>query len=259
MFHLARIVKISIVILVSQSTGATAETNTIDSLWLKNGMMTASVKEAPLADVLDRLNAQLPDSSPCLRGIILTNGSADTVSADMKNIPLLQGLKRLFANHNYVLIQHESRNGCGKPGFYPSTATSAKIPVASDPAPGSIIEPDEASDYRAEMVEQLADLNEQAQLEAILPAAIRDPDRVVREHALKSLTLMFENAPHYLVEEMALSDPIPELRMEALQLVADRRDEWASEVLLKAAQDSDPAISSKATELLSRISALAEP
>ena len=227
-------------------------------LSIQGKVLTASINNASLPAVLEALNRQNPQSI-VITGVIVAADEFPKVSAELKNVPLLQGIRRLLKNQDYMLAHSEGDNGDKKPGiFLKARRQSQETVIPIELQTTSLAPTRNDSDARSFLLEQLADLSDLAQLESVLPTAVQDPDSIVREHALKSLTLMFDNAPRHLLAVLALSDPLPKLRAETLEVLADRRENWAIDILHEATADDDPSVSQLASTLLDRISLLSE-
>ena len=83
--------------------------------------------------------------------------------------------------------------------------------------------------------------------------AVQDQHPEVRGTALATLEDMREFAPVGRVAELALTDPIPRIRMTALELVADGDRDVALDALNRALFDSDPQVSELAQDLLNEL------
>lgn len=224
------------------------------SISVRGNYLTASIKKASLAEIVNALNNQNSQTF-VITGVVLNYKESPLISAELKRVPLMQGLQRLLKDQDYVLFCNEEKYFAGKTGVFLKTRN--QFIQTSMPRESGRHET-KALDERSVVLEQLADLSDLAQLESVLPTAVQDPDRIIREHALKSLTLMFDDAPRHLLEDMALFDPLPELRAETLEVLADRRENWAIDILHEATADADPSVSQLASTLLDRISLLSE-
>lgn len=223
--------------------------------------LTVEVRGVPLGAILDELGRQT-----AITVRVEDSVAEEEIQTEFRNLPLDEGIRRLLQGQSYILIYAdatsagESRAGSdvreirvlkrGVP-HEPNRNGVANLPGVTGRLQASTLERWKAADAKAR-IETLGDLadHDQEQLVAALALAIEDDDPGVREFALEVMEDMDQILPITLLAEVALRDPSPELRMVALDLLADGGQEAALTPLELAVQDSDPRVSELAQELL---------
>lgn len=97
--------------------------------------------------------------------------------------------------------------------------------------------------------EVLEDLGTEALSEAVADTAL-DRDWEVRAAALRTLEDMHEFAPLEWVAASAMTDPEPQIRMIALELLAYGDPDEAMDTIDQALDDKDPKVRELAADLL---------
>jgi hypothetical protein len=91
-------------------------------------------------------------------------------------------------------------------------------------------------------------------MRALIEKTLEDKDPAVREAALGSLEGWNGSIPMQALSRIVLSDNVPELRMHALDLLADRFAEQALPTLQQAGNDPDMRVARKARQLAEQFS-----
>lgn len=84
----------------------------------------------------------------------------------------------------------------------------------------------------------------------VLEQALLDPNREVRLAALDEISLEMDEPPIELVGPVVEADPDPEVRLEALAIVADIDGDEADAVIDRAMNDRDDTVRDEARELM---------
>ena len=87
-------------------------------------------------------------------------------------------------------------------------------------------------------------------MRSILERTLSDNDPSVRQAALNSLDMWDGSIPFQSLSNIALNDQVPELRMHALDLLANRFGDQAVPILQQASHDPDIRVAQKAGELM---------
>jgi hypothetical protein len=223
--------------------------NAQESLFIEiNGdTVTADVDRVPLEEVIDALNEQT-SATISISGTVLSRPEA-TVSATFENLPLRNGINQLLKGHGHLLNFNKQTQ---QPGTINIRLIAAAPPVAR-PVPGSNTQT-AANDDLLERLRTLADEEDIAGLTAALAEAVNDTNMPVRLEALRIFdTLDEEDLPMDQVQQMALSDPEPALRLQALEVIGKQNNERAKEALTQIAQGGDEVTSGRAGELLEKL------
>jgi hypothetical protein len=121
---------------------------------------------------------------------------------------------------------------------------------------------------RSAMLDAIANRGEEGPVAAALSTALLDRDEEVRTNALNLLKTTSEPVPLGPLAQMAATDNNPDLRMEAMSLMADQllaadrtKEEWAvaHASLSESLSDSNPDVREQAEMLLSELSQGAQP
>lgn len=117
------------------------------------------------------------------------------------------------------------------------------------PLLGDALSEDEDAAVRARAVSILANLGGEAAFEAV-SAAVGDKHRAVRELAMDTLVDMDRERAYPYVGRVLFGDSEPELRMRALNLLGESRDEVSMALIQAGTDDADPGVSALARDLL---------
>ncbi len=218
---------------------------------------SAKIQGAPIVEVFQELNRQTGTR-------FKIHGDPSTpVQAEFEHLPLQKGLQRMLHGRNHVLIGTVREPGSADApvssielylldgtwvtkGAVKTTRTATPPPTTTrqerSSQPGDI----------EERIDALFDLIEEdpAQASEAVAIAARDPNLEVRRAALEALEYLEEMAPINVLTEMALEDEDPELRVEALELLAASDAESAISTLQLALKDPNEDIRQFARNML---------
>jgi hypothetical protein len=117
------------------------------------------------------------------------------------------------------------------------------------PLLGDALDDDEDAAVRARAVSILANLGGEAAFEAV-STAVGDEHRAVRELAMDTLVDMDRERAYPYIGRVLFGDSETELRVRALDLLGQSRDEVAIALIQAGTDDPDPRVSARARDLL---------
>lgn len=104
---------------------------------------------------------------------------------------------------------------------------------------------------REQLKQALAEMKAGPPIERrVLEKALRDPSSEVRLAALYEISVTMDRPPIDWLAPMVEQDPDPEVRLEALGMIAESEEEKATAVIRTALNDPDPRVRMEAAELL---------
>ena len=265
----ARALGLAGVLLLSSSGAWAAEEPATESrnappfvLSVKDVTLSAKIENVPLGQVLKELARQAN-----LEVYIATASTAEKISAEFDNLTLEEGIKRLLKGKNYILTYDRTAASpkvteikviadgsapvsriSGQPASIPPPGTSAGEKTVEELAQQALQAPDPAA--RIAALKALSQRGDEEKIRSTVSAALQDQDLGVRSTALD---LAARGAPvsDEAIKGMALRDADPELRIRALDQLADQSDpDTAIEYLKQATRDPDPKVASTAQRLI---------
>ncbi len=137
-------------------TGVLGNRKTVDSssvIQAKDNLLTVNVKDIPLNKVLMEIANQVPIK------IVLFTPAEEHLVANFSQLPMVEGLKQLLSNYNYVFIYgRENPKGVGHEIRKAIILSRAKSP--DDNISKSIVELKKAHFYFAQLHENIGQLEE---------------------------------------------------------------------------------------------------
>ena len=98
---------IFIPIFATSVSGANETADTSSVIQVKDNLLTVKVSNMSLEKVLDKIANQIP-----IKFAFFVSGE-ETLKADFTSLPLEEGLKRLFRDYNYAIINDDSEKSEG--------------------------------------------------------------------------------------------------------------------------------------------------
>ncbi len=238
------------ILLYSSCMSGRAEQPSDPSLLISLDQETLSAKlnGAPLMRVLAEIGKRTD-----IEVYVVDKMQAQPIWADFKDLPLEEGIRRLLRGQSYTIthspdIPHSHHitsisvlEQAANPGAAPSI----------DPAPTE--EDQESEDAIAQKIDDLWQIVDQdpTQAKESLKKAIRDSSLEVRETALEVMSSMDHPFVGELLARVALKDSEPEMRIEALNLLADyNQEDILRDTLMKSIEDRDQDVREIAEHLL---------
>lgn len=229
---------------------------------VQRGRLTASIENASLQSVLEELSVKTQIA------LVAGNGlEGDPVSAELKNVPVEEGLRDLLKNHDaffyYGAVGEHTKPVLRAVWVYPRGAAATFRPV-----------PPEAWASTKDLHASLSD-HEPAVRERAYEALMSRPDRESRDLLLLALRGASEtdpemrqrllsralstgiDVPREMLADLVRSESSQEIRLMALD--AFWGDPSAREVALTALSDPSEAVRARAEDLLVTIEALRRP
>lgn len=246
--------------LLLSATGATnAAAGSTLLLRLDGNALSADIDRQPVAKVISTVNRLVPTGCS-ISGYVFADPGA-TVSRKFQRQPLVVGLRKLLRGYDYLLrcspgqarSIHLKLLGGGEetqPQALSPVADSSEqdlqnnVPADADDAdPGLLLQ----------SLYELLERNDIDGLTAELAQAAAHSQSQVRLEALRILLQLDAETASELIDTMALNDPDVEVRSRALEMVALRRGDAATELLKIAAADEKPWVSQHARLLLQQL------
>lgn len=213
---------------------------------VENGMLTASVVEIPLIDILDKLADQTG------MGFEIYAEADRKVSANYSRIPLDEGLKRLVSPSSYIIIYRGKNSPLKK-------ADINKIIVYDN------LNGDNGHRSKTQAVDrkkhktQAAALNqttEEADAEKSLEAyaeQLNDTDPEVREEAIGDMVDKYEDAALVYLEKALVHDGDTDVRATAAEEIGELDSAEGVTILEKGLSDPDEDVRETVVEALGEI------
>jgi len=226
---------------------------------LKEGLLTVDVQDVPLNQVLSTVAEQGKFR------VLFVNPAQDMISLAFTDLPLKKGLEELLKGRDHM-FRYSGEDGSlstvavytRKDGAAP-TRSLQRQPVQQTQG----IDPDEQDvallsaqalgsldeDERLEAVEELADLDDQAEAADVLTEVLQtDVNPDVREAALESIADFEDQDSQRRAASLSVNDSEQDIRMRAVEILTDIED-WAT--LRDVAQThDDPEIRELANDAL---------
>lgn len=212
-------------ILGSMFTAARIEAATFAStLHFARGLVTAQVQTVPLRQVLTELSHQ---SGVQVRW--LNAGGSEPVSADFHQLPLVEALRRLLPQQNFLLLYHASQlqqiwitsvgQGSGEPLTIPKLHSSA----TRDDADDTKADEEKQSENEEEDENEEAQLSPQQAFTQAQDLALHGKNMARRLDALKWLANEGKDHPqsHAMLFQLANDSTDPAMQALAKELLAD--------------------------------------
>lgn len=230
---------------------------------VSDGRVSAELEDASLADVLARLAEQAD-----LQARVAPEAGARTLSASFDALPLEQALARLLRGTSHVLVRDPAGEGwrlwvlasgaaAAPPAARRPSARQAASTQALPEADRLVFDLRHAPDpeQRAAALVALS-VAYPTQFVAVLADAFSDPDLAVRETALDLVASAPEDdvvpraSKLALLEQVSRTDAAPQMRGEALSLLAALDEGRAREAAMRMRDDPDEALREEAQALL---------
>jgi hypothetical protein len=238
--------------------GAEARSGTSYVLTLQYDHLSAAIENLPLRDVLEKLS-RLTDIEVSLEGSV----GDESVTVEFKNLPLEDGIRRILQGKSFALTYTQTSFSKGHAAL-PKVVGIRVVPKGAGQSinkesADSVI-PFSSSDTRERPPESLEARTREAlpPPESATASGLRDQDPKVREAILEKLGQTGQTVPVEPLAEMALTDASPALRMDALELLAEKGGDAALDSLKQALQDPDPGVRGLAQGLLDERRVLAQ-
>jgi hypothetical protein len=248
---------------------------------IQDNRLSATLDRVPLRDVLAALAHEAPFT-------ISIKGEVETepISISLHDVELEQGLRRLLRGTSYAMTYESASASPAKPrlvelmvlgieegapnshvqdlGPQPlGTVKAMPLRNSEDAAASTPTDPSQEHHSRApdNLGQDLEDLRMLAQqrspeFETRLGSALDDPQAEIRATALEVLQNTGSAVPVEQLTRLAREDGNADLRMHALELLADHAPEAAREALEAAMQDAEPAVREHAERLLEDVESL---
>ncbi len=238
--------------------GTEARSGTSYVLTLQHDHLSAAIENLPLRDVLEKLS-RLTDIEVSLEGSV----GDESVTVEFKNLPLEDGIRRILQGKSFALTYTQTSFSKGHAAL-PKVVGIRVVPKGAGQSinkesADSVI-PFSSSDTRERPPESLEARTREAlpPPESATASGLRDQDPKVREAILEKLGQTGQTVPVEPLAEMALTDASPALRMDALELLAEKGGDAALDSLKQALQDPDPGVRGLAQGLLDERRVLAQ-
>ena len=204
--------------------------------------MMLKATDAPLREVLTEIVNQT--------GIrIIIHGELDGVlCADFSDLPLDEGLKRLFKEFNYVFIYDPGKGKAGTSSVKEVIIYSKKGESSKGSSELRVIT---RQGQDSEEVIESPEVKE-APIESIA-TALEDEDPEVREEAVDRLGESEDDLALARLTEVLLKDKDSDVRESAAEALGEIGDTRATGALIQALRDSDPGVRESAVDALSQI------
>jgi len=219
-------------------------------LTLKGNLLNAKIETVSLKEVLERLS-RLTNIEVSLEKSVVD----ETVSVEFKNLPLEEGIRRILQGKSYALTYARNPFSKGR-RVLPKVVGIRVVPEG----PGSSMDKERAdsvillpgSSARGRTPESLEGQmgNALSPKDSDKGLGLRDQDPKVREAALERLGQGDQPMPVDSLAEMVLTDKSPQLRMDAMGLLAEKGGDGALDTLKQAIRDPDPGVSGLAKGLI---------
>jgi hypothetical protein len=258
-------------VMQSSATQAEERAGASLSLTVQGDTLSVQSRQMPLGKVLTELARQthLTIHLPAVQ-------AAEIVSISFHRLPLLEGIRRLLRDKDYVLLSTATPISTANDAVQvteirvlpPVSNASKRLTVPQDPALTPAGEPQRTDAIRslaalqqevieapdpARRVRALQELSAQENSEATLPSlltALQDEHPQVREIALTLLEPMDGAKTHDAMARVALTDTSAQLRLMALGFLAAADKNAARQTLQQALSDPDAAVRALAEQLL---------
>lgn len=213
---------------------------------VKNGMLTASIKETPLIDILSMLSNQTGI------GFELYAETDRKISARYYRIPLEDGLKRLLRPSNYIILYIDKKTSSKRADIkkiiiYDSADMSSgqriKQRATQSKIRSTVRGEDKIADTKPNTENSLAyyakQLNE------------HDPDD--REEAIRDMANEYEEAALIYLDGALIYDGNEDVRAAAAQEIGELVSERGIDILTKGLTDPDETVREAVVEALGEI------
>jgi hypothetical protein len=227
------------------------------SLTVKKGRLTASIKDCPMGSVLEELDLQTDVALIPAKDLDIAE---DRVSAQLADVPLDEGLRRLLENYDtflYYGVVGNAPSSLRAVWIYPKGTASVLRPVPPEAwASSKELEASLADWYpevRERAYEALMLRPSSASRELVLQAlrGASETDEGVRQRLLSSAISNGMRLPPDLLTELARWDGSEGIRLMALDALAG--DPALKELAQAVSADPSQAVREKAKEILAQL------
>jgi hypothetical protein len=237
---------------VNQPTSATAQM----SVDVQRGRVTASIQNSPLHEVLEELSGRT--------GVALVPGAgveADQVSAELKDVPLDEGLRQLLKDYDaffyYGAAGQNTRTSLRAVWVYPRGAAATVRPVppatwaSTKDLETGLADRDPA--IREQAYDALMSRPDRESRNRVLLAlrGATETDYELRQRLLSSALSKGVEVPFDLLADLVRGDGSEEIRVIALDALAG--EPAARNVAVTALSDPSEAVRDRAGEFLAEI------
>jgi hypothetical protein len=226
------------------------------SIAVQRGRLTASIEDSPLHSVLEELGGRTQ--------ILFVAGNGleeDHVSAELKDVPVEEGLRDLLKNHD-AFFYYGAAGENGKPVLravwvYPRGAGATVRPVppvawaSTKDLEASLADSDPAIRERAYEALMSRPDRESSELLLLALRGATETDPEMRQRLLSSALSNGIDVPHEILADLVRTDGSEEIRMMALDAL--RGDPSSTDAAVAALTDPSEAVRERAKELLAEI------
>lgn len=217
---------------------------------VESGMLTASVREISLIDILDKLADQTG------MGFELYAETDRKISANYSRIPLDEGLKRLVSPSSYIIV-YTGKNS-------PSKKADIKKIIVYDKFGGgsghrikrqtsrSVVDREEDKKTSAGSIKKPEKTDAVKSLEAYAEQ-LNDADSDIREEAISDMADEYEEAALIYLEKALVHDGNDDVRAAAAEEIGELESERGIKVLAKGLNDPDEDVRETVVEALGEI------
>jgi len=217
--------RLTLLILLFNSAGFLAFSNNAFALQLipkssrlidvdQHGLLSVEVKQSPLIDIVNAIKRQTGISF-----IVRTSGT-QIITDRFTKLPLKQGLKRLFRDFNYALIDHEK-----KPDQHPRFAIKTIILLSRN--------------FVTEKTKQIK-TSVDTQVEPLQDFTNTDPE--ARRKVISNMETSDIDAYFSDLSDMLINDPDESVRAEVARAIASQGNQQSVEILFDALNDESDAV-----------------
>lgn len=223
---------------------------------VKNGLLSVAVGQRPLAWVLEQVSRA---GGPVILGD-LTGSRERRVTLRLKDVPLDQGIREILKDYDtffYYEAQPKGFPTLKAVWGYPKGRGRGLMPVppeawASTKEIESLVHAPDPN-LRARGVATLIERKGAGALDTVTDALADQADQV-RTQALYGALNVGVPIPAETLSLLVLTDPSPDVRFLALEaLAADPADPAVAAIVEQAQHDVNPAVQTKAREILKRV------
>lgn len=227
-------------------------------LTFRDNLLNAKIETVSLKEVLERLS-RLTNIEISLEKSV----GDETVTVEFKNLPLEEGILRILQGKSYALTYDQNPFLKGR-RVLPKVVGIRVVPEGAgssmdkERADSVILLPGSSEGGRPPETLEGQIGNTLFPQDSDKGLGLRDQDPKVREAELERLGQGDQPIPVDSLAEMVLTDKSPQLRMDAMSLLAEKGGDAALDTLTQAIRDPDPGVSGLAMGLLEERKILAE-
>jgi len=230
---------------------------------VQNGRLTASIQDYPMGSALEELSSQITVTLILAEDLDI---EGDRVSAELKDVPLDEGLRRLLNDYDtffYYGVAGNTPSSLRTVWIYPKGAASALKPVP--PEAWASTKELEASlvdwnpEIRERAYEALMSRPGSGSRELVLQAlrGASETDEEMRQRILSSAISRGMRLPPDLLTDLARWDASEGIRLMALDALTG--DPVVKELAVAALGDPSQAVRERAKEILAELDSAAHP